>query len=53
MQKKFFRRLPVLLKITFKKWNDHDPFREGAVVAYSAIFALPGSNGQQFGLVPW
>jgi membrane protein len=42
MQKKFFRRLPALLKITFKKWNDHDPFREGAVVAYSAIFALPG-----------
>lgn len=42
MKKKFFRRLPWLLKTTFKKWNDHDPFREGAVVAYSAIFALPG-----------
>jgi membrane protein len=42
MKKKFFRRLPALLKTTFKKWNDHDPFREGAVVAYSAIFALPG-----------
>jgi membrane protein len=42
MKKKFFRKLPSLLKTTFKKWNDHDPFREGAVVAYSAIFALPG-----------
>jgi len=38
----FFRSLPALLKTTFKKWNAHDPFREGAVVAYSAIFALPG-----------
>lgn len=42
MKKKFFRSLPALLKTTFKKWNEHDPFREGAVVAYSAIFALPG-----------
>jgi membrane protein len=42
MKKNFFRSLPALLKNTFKKWNDHDPFREGAVVAYSAIFALPG-----------
>jgi membrane protein len=42
MSKKFFQKLPALLKTTFTKWNDHDPFREGAVVAYSAIFALPG-----------
>ncbi len=42
MKKKFFRRLPALLKTTFKKWNEHDPFREGAVIAYSAIFSLPG-----------
>ncbi len=42
MKKKFFRRLPALLKTTFKKWNDHDPFREGAVVAYSAILCFAG-----------
>jgi membrane protein len=42
MKRNFFRKLPALLKTTFKKWNEHDPFREGAVVAYSAIFALPG-----------
>jgi membrane protein len=42
MKKNFVKRFPSVLKTTFKKWNDHDPFREGAVVAYSAIFALPG-----------
>ena len=42
MKKSFFRSLPALLKTTFKNWNAHDPFREGAVIAYSAIFALPG-----------
>jgi membrane protein len=42
MKRNFFRTLPALLKTTFKKWNSHDPFREGAVIAYSAIFALPG-----------
>lgn len=42
MKRNFIRKLPSLLKTTFKKWNDHDPFHEGAVVAYSAIFALPG-----------
>lgn len=42
MKKNLLRSLPALLKTTFKKWNEHDPFREGAVIAYSAIFALPG-----------
>jgi membrane protein len=42
MKKSFFRSLPGLLKTTFKRWNSHDPFREGAVIAYSAIFSLPG-----------
>lgn len=28
--------------ITIKKWYDHDPFREGAIIAYNAIFAIPG-----------
>jgi membrane protein len=32
----------TLLKIAFKKWYKRDPFREGAIIAYNAIFALPG-----------
>ena len=28
--------------VTIKKWYDHDPFREGAIIAYNAIFAIPG-----------
>lgn len=31
-----------LLKTAFIKWFDRDPFREGAVIAYYAIFSLPG-----------
>ena len=31
-----------LLKEAFKKWWDRDPFRESAVIAYYAIFSLPG-----------
>jgi hypothetical protein len=37
MKKNPFRRLPVLLKITFKKWNAHHSFHEGAVTAYNAM----------------
>ncbi len=33
--------LPSLLKETFKAWNDDDPWRLSAVVAYYAILALP------------
>ncbi|MGA2091233.1 MAG: YihY/virulence factor BrkB family protein [Endomicrobiales bacterium] len=29
-------------KIAFKKWVSKDPFRESAVIAYYAIFSLPG-----------
>jgi membrane protein len=36
------RDLPVLLKTTFSKWNEKDPFRQSAVIAYYAIFSLPG-----------
>lgn len=36
------RKIWGLLKETIKKWWDLDPFREGAVIAYYAIFALPG-----------
>ncbi len=31
-----------LLKKAFKKWWNRDPFRESAVIAYYAIFSLPG-----------
>ena len=31
-----------LLKKAFIKWFDRDPFREGAIIAYYAIFSLPG-----------
>jgi membrane protein len=31
-----------LFKLTFKEWWRKDPFRESAVIAYYAIFAIPG-----------
>jgi membrane protein len=31
-----------LLKTAFMEWKDKDPFRESAVIAYYAIFSLPG-----------
>jgi membrane protein len=31
-----------LLKITFKEWIDKDPFRDSAVIAFYAIFSIPG-----------
>lgn len=31
-----------MLKTAFIKWWDRDPFREGAIIAYYAIFSLPG-----------
>lgn len=31
-----------LLKETFKDWNKRDPFRQSAVIAYYAIFSMPG-----------
>jgi membrane protein len=37
-----FKGLGGIFKKTFKTWMDLDPFREGAVIAYYAIFALPG-----------
>jgi membrane protein len=32
----------TLIKNSFKKWNERDPFRESAIIAYYAIFSLPG-----------
>lgn len=37
-----FKKAGILLKTSFKKWYNHDPFREGAIIAYNAIFAIPG-----------
>ena len=34
--------LRQLLKISFKNWNDKDPFRQSAIIAYYAIFSIPG-----------
>ena len=34
--------LGKLLQITFKEWNAKDPFRQSAVIAYYAIFSIPG-----------
>jgi membrane protein len=31
-----------LFKISFKNWNDKDPSRQSAIIAYYAIFSIPG-----------
>ena len=36
------KHLPSLLLTTVKAWNQGDPWRQSAVVAYYAILALPG-----------
>jgi len=36
------RRAPKILKTAFKEWWSKDPFKESAVIAYYAIFSLPG-----------
>lgn len=40
--KYFFTETFSLLKETGKNWNEHDPWRMSAVIAYYAIFSLPG-----------
>lgn len=40
--KKKFLNFWKLLKTAFKQWNAKDPFRESAIIAYYAIFSLPG-----------
>ena len=42
MKKLYFNHFWQLLKKSSINWFDRDPFREGAVIAYYAIFALPG-----------
>jgi membrane protein len=33
--------LGKLFKTAYKKWNEKDPFRQSAIIAYYAIFSLP------------
>ncbi len=35
-------KTPAVLKTAFVKWWSKDPFKESSVIAYSAIFSLPG-----------
>ncbi len=37
-----FKNLGPLFIMAVKKWYNRDPFREGAIIAYNAIFAIPG-----------
>jgi membrane protein len=37
-----YKTIFTLLKTAYKAWNSKDPFRESAVIAYYAIFSLPG-----------
>lgn len=34
--------LSKLFKTTFKEWSNKDPFRQSAIIAYYAIFSIPG-----------
>jgi membrane protein len=36
------KNIYTIIKTAFKKWWSKDPFRESAIIAYYAIFALPG-----------
>jgi membrane protein len=36
------RDLGKLFSTTFSEWNRKDPFRESAVIAYYAVFSIPG-----------
>ena len=40
--KKHFQKLLRVIITASKRWFDKDPFRESAVIAYYAIFSLPG-----------
>jgi len=39
--KQKFRSIGTIFKNTFRKWNESDPFRQSAIIAYYAIFSLP------------
>ena len=37
-----FSKIGTLLQTTAKSWYQRDPFKESSVIAYNAIFSLPG-----------
>src|SRR5688572_20198197 len=37
-----FKNTTTVLKKAFTKWTSRDPFKESSVIAYTAIFSLPG-----------
>ncbi len=37
-----FTKIGTLFKTAFKKWWKREPFKESAIIAYYAIFSLPG-----------
>ncbi len=37
-----FAKAGTIFKTSFKKWWDRDPFKMSAIIAYYAIFSLPG-----------
>ena len=42
MKKISFNKIYNFIKTTVKSWLARNPYREGAVMAYNAVFALPG-----------
>ncbi len=42
MRKFEIKDLGRLFKTTFKEWNNKDPFRQSAIIAYYSIFSIPG-----------
>lgn len=42
MEKGKVKKIWEAFKVTTKKWWSRDPFRESAIIAYNAIFSLPG-----------
>ncbi|NEW84725.1 MAG: YihY/virulence factor BrkB family protein [Mariniphaga sp.] len=42
MKKSTFGTIFTLLKTTFIKWWNRDPFSQSEIIAYNAIFSLPG-----------
>ncbi len=42
MKKLNFSKTSELFKVTFEKWWGRDPFNKSAIIAYNAIFSLPG-----------
>ncbi|MEP7266376.1 MAG: YihY/virulence factor BrkB family protein [Saprospiraceae bacterium] len=42
MKKISFTKIGELFKLAFTKWWNRNPFNESAIIAYNAIFSLPG-----------